>query len=102
MHGAPACLSTLHSVHPAEQVLEAALDLLQLLAAADGEALSGCCRLGFIPAVLRFALPSTPIDLRLQVCPALGVAGRGGLCCKLCMMCRQNKGQRACAQKPGT
>lgn len=57
------------------QVLEAALDLLLLLAAADEAALASCCRLGFIPAVLRFALPSTPIDLRLQVWAAASAGG---------------------------
>ena len=56
-----------HPVPLPPQVLEAALDLLLVLAAADADVLLACCRLGFIPAVLRFALPSTPIDLRLQV-----------------------------------
>lgn len=48
-------------------MLEAALDLLLALCAADGGALAVLCQLGFIPAVLRFALPSNPIGLRHQV-----------------------------------
>ena len=37
------------------------------LCAADSTVLLACCQLGAIPAVLRFALPSNPLDLRLQV-----------------------------------
>ena len=54
--GVPACL----------QVLDAALTLLLALSGSDPAALLACCQLGFIPAVLRFASPSTPLDLRMQ------------------------------------
>ena len=59
---------------PGLQVLGAALDLLRALCSQDHSALRACCQLGFCPAVLRFALPSTPLDIRLQV----GLNRKGG------------------------
>lgn len=64
--GAPFC---------SHQVLGAALDLLRVLCSQDHAALRACCQLGFCPAVLRFALPSTPLDIRLQVGRAEGRVG---------------------------
>ena len=57
------------------QVLDAALTLLLALSGSDPAALLACCQLGFIPAVLRFASPSTPLDLRMRASRAVA-----GLC----------------------
>jgi hypothetical protein len=62
-------------------VLEAALELVVALGrGGDGGALRLLCALGFIPAVLRFALPSSPVDIRLQVGGGEGVVWGSGGC----------------------
>lgn len=58
------------------QVLDSALDLLLALCSADAASLRACCDLGFCPAVLRFALPATPLDVRLQAAAFAEVACR--------------------------
>lgn len=66
---------------PAPQVLDAALALLHTLCCADLAALAALCQLGFCPAVLRFAQPPAPLDIRLQVHGGVWVGQAGcGLC----------------------
>ena len=63
-------------------MLDAALSLLLALCTQDAAALLACCQLGFCPAVLRFALPGSALELRLQVRHGTGAsAGHHGLLC---------------------
>ncbi|PRW61538.1 MAP3K epsilon kinase 1-like isoform X2 [Chlorella sorokiniana] len=64
--------------NPSDRVLGAALDLLRALCSQDHSALRACCQLGFCPAVLRFALPSTPLDIRLQAAAFAELLCRAG------------------------